>query len=167
MLGLYVLIYGRPFPAARKSDFTFSLDIQEKVWYNKTIIHDGIGKELVALEAVKQTINSNLLSGVIPLPKNFQNKNVEIIVFLSEENAAMPKFTMDEINEMLKGSITESLIGSVPQSNMALEDYRAERLKKYENIDWYEITRNPKDFAGSRIEVISPEEFLDQITSCE
>jgi len=29
----------------------------------------------------------------------------------------------------------------------------------------YIITRNPADFAGSRIEVISPDEFLDKFTS--
>jgi CMP-N-acetylneuraminic acid synthetase len=71
------------------------------------------------------------LNGVISLPTNFRNKKVEVIVFLNEENTAMPKLTMKEIYEMLKGSITESLIGSVPQSNMTLQDYRSERLKKY------------------------------------
>ena len=87
------------------------------------------------MEAVKQIIDSKLLDGVISLPKNFQNKKVEIIVFLTDEKITVPKLTMREINEMLKGSITESLIGSVPQSNMTLEDYRAERLSKYESID--------------------------------
>ena len=87
------------------------------------------------MEAVKQVIDSKLLNGVISLPRNFQNKKVEVIVFLKEENTAMPELTMKEIDEMLKGSVTESLVGSVPQSNMALEDYRAERLKKYELVD--------------------------------
>jgi hypothetical protein len=87
------------------------------------------------MEAIKEIIDSNLLNGVISLPKHFQNKKVEVIIFLQEEKIIMPKFTMNDIDEMLKGSITESLIGSVPQSDMALEDYRAERLKKYESID--------------------------------
>ena len=87
------------------------------------------------MEAVKQIVDSKLLNGVISLPRNFQNKKVEIIVFLNEENTAMPKLTIKEIDEMLKGSVTESLIGSVPQSNMTLDDYRAERLKKYELAD--------------------------------
>ena len=87
------------------------------------------------MEAVKQIIESRLLNGVISLPKNFQNKKVEIIIFLNEEKTDMPKLIMADINKMLKESITESLIGAVPQSNMALEDYRAERLKKYECID--------------------------------
>jgi len=87
------------------------------------------------MEVVKQIINSKLLDGVIPLPKNFQNKNVEIIVFLQEEKTILPELKMNDIDKMLKGSITESLIGSVPQSNMTLEDYQAERLKKYESVD--------------------------------
>ena len=87
------------------------------------------------MEAVKQIIESKLLNGVISLPKNFQNKKVEVIVFLNEEKTVMPKLTMNEIDEMLKGSVTELLIGSVPQSNVTLEDYRAERLKKYDCAD--------------------------------
>ena len=87
------------------------------------------------MEAIKQIIDSKLLNGVISLPKNFQNKKVEVIIFLSEEKKTMPKLTMDEINEMFKDSITESLIGSVPQSNKTLEDYRKERLNKYESAD--------------------------------
>ena len=87
------------------------------------------------MEVVKQIIDSNLLSSVISLPKSFQNKKVEVIVSLTEEKTILPKLTMKEIDEILKGSITESLIGSVPQSNMSLDDYRAERLKKYESVD--------------------------------
>ena len=87
------------------------------------------------MEAVKQTIDSKLLSGVISLPKNFQNKKVEVIVFLTDEKTILPKLTKSDIDNMLKGSITESLIGSIPQSNMTLDDYRAERLKKYESAD--------------------------------
>ena len=87
------------------------------------------------MEVIKQIIDSNLLSSVISLPKSFQNKKVEVIVSLTEEKTILPKLTMKEIDEILKGSITESLIGSVSQSNMSLDDYRAERLKKYESVD--------------------------------
>ena len=87
------------------------------------------------MEAIKQVIDSKLLNGVISLPKNFQNKKVEIIIFLNEEKTTMMNFTMNDIDEMLKGSVTESLIGAVPQSDLLLNDYRAERLKKYERTD--------------------------------
>ena len=84
---------------------------------------------------VRQIIDSNLLNDIIPLPRTFQNKKVEVIVLLPEEKADLPSLTEDEINEMLKGSITETLIGAVPDSGKSLEDYRSERLKKYEHFD--------------------------------
>jgi hypothetical protein len=87
------------------------------------------------VEAVRQIIDSNLLSGVIPLPKDFQNKNVEVIVFVKEEKTALPPLTKEDIDALLKDSDIESLIGALPKSDMALEDYRAERLKKYECAD--------------------------------
>ena len=87
------------------------------------------------MEAIRQIIDSRLLNGIISLPKNFQNEKVEIIVFLKEEATSIPKLTMNEIDNMLKGSVTESLIGAAPQTNMTLEDYRAERLEKYESVD--------------------------------
>ena len=94
------------------------------------------GEDIV--EAVRQIIDSKLLDGVISLPKDFQNEKVEIIVFLRKERketAGIPKLTMNEIDKMLEGSVTESLIGVLPQTNMTLEDYQAERLGKYESSD--------------------------------
>ena len=87
------------------------------------------------MEAVRQIIDSNLLNGVISLPKDFQNKSVEIFVFLKEEKAELPSLTKGDIDAMLKGSVTESLIGVLPRSGKDIEDYRAERLKKYERAD--------------------------------
>jgi hypothetical protein len=87
------------------------------------------------MDTVMQTIDSSLLNGIIPLPKRFQNKLVEVVVSLAEESVDLPPLTMSDIDEMLKGSITESLIGVLPDTGMSLEDYRAERLKKYERAD--------------------------------
>jgi len=93
------------------------------------------------MEALRQIIDSNLLDGVISLPEDFKNKKVEITVSLKEENKVkhekkvMPLIKRSELDALLKGSITESLIGIFPQSDMTLEDYRAERLKKYERTD--------------------------------
>ena len=87
------------------------------------------------MEAVRRIIDSSLLSGVISLPKGFQNRKVELIVFLTEEKAALPPIARADIHEMLKGSITESLIGILPDSDVSIEKYRAERLEKYERID--------------------------------
>ena len=87
------------------------------------------------MEAVRQVINSDLLRGVVPLPKSFQRKQVEIIVFVKEEKRTLPSFTMSDIDSLLSGSITESLIGAIPQSNKTLADYRSERLSRYEIVD--------------------------------
>ena len=87
------------------------------------------------MEAVRKIIDSSLLSGVISLPRDFQNKKVELIVFLTDEKTALPPLSRDDIGAMLKGSITESLIGALPGSDMSIEGYRAERLNKYERID--------------------------------
>ena len=84
------------------------------------------------MEAVRQVINSDLLQGIVSLPKSFQQKKVEIIVFIKEDKSTIPSFTKSDIDSLLPGSITESLIGALPQSDKTLDDYRSERLAKYE-----------------------------------
>jgi hypothetical protein len=87
------------------------------------------------MEAVKQIINSSLLNNIITLPKNFQNKEVELTIALADKNVKhtiMPKL---EIDAMLKGSVTESLIGVLPYAEKSLSDYRQERLSKYGCVD--------------------------------
>jgi len=107
------------------------------------------------MEAVRQIVESNLLNGIIPLPTFFQNKKVEIIVFLTEDKSELPSLSESDIDAMLKGSITESLVGVIPNTGKPLEDYRAERLSI--------ITRNPQDFSNSQIKTVLPKEFISQI----
>jgi protein involved in polysaccharide export with SLBB domain len=87
------------------------------------------------MEAVRQTINSSLLNGVIQLPKGLQNKDVEVIVFLKEEKTGLPLLSRGDMDAMLDGSVTESLIGIIPLTGSTLEEYRAERLSKYERTN--------------------------------
>ena len=82
------------------------------------------------METVRQVIDSDLLRGIVPLPKSFQCKQVEIVVIINEEKRTLPSFTKNEIDSLLYGSVTESLIGAIPQSYKTLEDYRSERLTK-------------------------------------
>jgi len=95
------------------------------------------------MEAVRQIIESNLLDGVISLPKGFYNRKVEVIVFLNEEKPVLPSLTIEDIDDMLIGSITESMVGALPFSEKTLEDYRIERF--------------------SLIKVRTPDEFVNQI----
>jgi hypothetical protein len=85
--------------------------------------------------AVKQIISSDLLNGVVRLPKVFQNKKVEIIIMLAEEKTTLPSLKKESIDAMIKGSVTESLIGALPRLSLSLEDYRSERLNRYERVD--------------------------------
>jgi hypothetical protein len=87
------------------------------------------------MEAVRQIINSNSLNGIIPLPTFFQDKKVEVIVFLTEDKIKPPRLSKHDIDAMLKDSVTESLIGAIPQSGKTFDDYKTERLNKYECVD--------------------------------
>jgi len=45
---------------------------------------------------------------------------------------------------MLKGSLTETLIGIVSDSGKSLEEYRDERLRKYDSLDWHQTFEQRK-----------------------
>jgi hypothetical protein len=83
----------------------------------------------------KQIVNADALSDVISIPQIFRNKRVEVIIREAHEAVPAPKVDMDNIELIMGGSITQSLIGIVPNSGRTLDDYRAERLSKYERID--------------------------------
>jgi hypothetical protein len=86
------------------------------------------------MEAIRKVIDSDLISDIIPLPSYFKNKQVEVIVCPPDrkEDKTLPRFSMTEIDEMMKNSVTESLIGSIPNRGLSLDEYRTERLNKYE-----------------------------------
>jgi hypothetical protein len=87
------------------------------------------------MEALRKIIDSKALETLFPLPKSFQNKDIEIIILPVNKKEGKPYVTRQMIDEMLPGSITQSLIGAVPSSNISLEDIRLERLQKYESIN--------------------------------
>ena len=89
------------------------------------------------MEAVRQIVNSSLLDGIISLPEILKGKEVELVVYpiKSIPKEKLPKFSRKEIDAMLEGSVTQSLIGIVKDEGMELEDYRTERLRKYDYID--------------------------------
>ena len=65
------------------------------------------------------------------LPETMRNRRVEVIVLPAEEQ---------KVSENLKKSgniesLVDSLVGVIRDTGMTLEDYRAERLGKYENLD--------------------------------
>jgi hypothetical protein len=87
------------------------------------------------MEALRKIIDSKALETLFPLPKSFLNKDIEIILLPVNKKEEKPRVTKQMIDKMLPGSITQSLIGAIPFSNISLEDIRSERLQKYESIN--------------------------------
>ena len=81
------------------------------------------------MEVVRKIVDAKKLMSVIPLPETMRNRRVEVIVLPAEEQ---------KVSENLKKnieSLVDSLVGVIRDTGMTLEDYRAERLGKYENLD--------------------------------
>ena len=87
------------------------------------------------MEFVRQIVEGSELANLIPLPTTFRSGKVEVIVLPVMEKALPSKYSGKNIDEMLEGSITQSLIGAIPVSEISLEEIRKERLEKYESID--------------------------------
>ena len=87
------------------------------------------------MEFVRQIVGGSELSNVMPLPMSLRSGKVEVIVLPIDEKARPPKLGGKNIDEMLEGSVTQSLIGAIPISEVSLEEIREERLRKYESVD--------------------------------
>ena len=66
------------------------------------------------MEVVRQIVDGSELANIIPLPMSFRNGKVEVIVLPVAEKLSLAKYSGRSLDEMLKGSITQSLIGAVP-----------------------------------------------------
>lgn len=81
------------------------------------------------MEVVRKFVDASSLMSFMTLPQAFHNRKLEIIVMPAEEQAEETKKAVD-ISDTVR-----SLIGIIPNDNMSLEDYREERLAKYEIAD--------------------------------
>jgi len=79
------------------------------------------------MEFVRKIIDSNVLDQVLSLPHSFHNHKVEILVFPVQDRKA-------QLNDLMEGSITQSLIGAIPHPDITPDEIRALRLKKYDSI---------------------------------
>jgi hypothetical protein len=77
------------------------------------------------MEFVRKVLDSDALERVVSLPHSFHNHKVEILVFPVQDRKR-------QLNDLMEGSITQSLIGAIPHADMSLEEIRALRLKKYD-----------------------------------
>jgi hypothetical protein len=87
------------------------------------------------MATVKHIVDGNLLSNVVSLPESFLNLKLEVTITPVVGDKDKPYLTRRELRSMLKDSVTESLSGSLSYTDKTLEDFRAERLGKYERID--------------------------------
>lgn len=81
------------------------------------------------MEMVREFVDARKLMSVISLPDTMKNRRLEVIVFPAEETSKTAQKT-----EQIE-SIVDKLTGIIPDNGMSLEDYRAERLRKYEVAD--------------------------------
>jgi hypothetical protein len=87
------------------------------------------------MASVRHIVDGNLLGNVVPLPDSFLNIKLEVIITPVVKDKNKPSLTRSKLHSMLKGSVTESLSGALPYTDKTLEDFRAERLNKYERLD--------------------------------
>lgn len=81
------------------------------------------------MEVVRKYVDASSLMTIMTLPETFRNRKLEVIVLPTEEQAVTSKNTFDIEN------VIQSLVGSVPHTDMSLSEIREERLQKYETID--------------------------------
>lgn len=81
------------------------------------------------MEVVREFIDASKLASVISLPEVLKNQRLEVMILPAEENAGK-----DVENSQIE-DIVDSLTGAIPDNRMTLEDYRNERLSRYETID--------------------------------
>jgi hypothetical protein len=78
--------------------------------------------------------------GAIPLPESYRDTFTALVSVtlrqdtpLERKKDAAPRLSLDTIDAMLQGSVTESLIGALSGcKETTLDEIRRERLKKYE-----------------------------------
>lgn len=80
------------------------------------------------MEVVRKIVDASSLLPIMPLPENFRNQKLEVIVLPTEERETVKE------DADIKG-VVQSLIGAIPYTDMQLSELREERLRKYEAID--------------------------------
>lgn len=79
------------------------------------------------MEVIRKFIDANSLMSIMTLPEAFRNQKLEIIVLPADE----PGQTSEERTKDVQ-NIVQSLVGSIPHTDLSLNELRNERLKKYE-----------------------------------
>ncbi|MBD5083551.1 MAG: hypothetical protein HDT33_00390 [Clostridiales bacterium] len=79
------------------------------------------------MEVIRKFIDANSLMSIMTLPEALRNQKLEVIVLPADE----PEQVSEEQTKDIQ-SIVQSLVGSIPHTDLPLNELRDERLKKYE-----------------------------------
>lgn len=77
------------------------------------------------MEVIRKFIDANSLMSIMALPETFRNRKLEIIVLPTDEGVPVQR-------KADVPGIVQSLVGSIPYTDMTLSELRDERLGKYE-----------------------------------
>lgn len=83
------------------------------------------------MEFVRKIIDASSLMKIVQLPDTLMNRKLEIIVLPVDDD--QKDITQGRVVVSGLSEITQSLIGSIPFSDMTMEQIKEERLKKYES----------------------------------
>lgn len=83
------------------------------------------------MEFVRRIVDASSLLKIMQLPDTLKNRKLEIIVLPIDD--AGKEISPQSIGASGISDITQSLIGSIPLSDVSLEKIREERLAKYES----------------------------------
>lgn len=82
------------------------------------------------MEFVRKIVDASSLMKIIQLPDTLMNRKLEIIVLPIDDTQNVTHQEGMDVSGL--SDITQSLIGSIPVSDITIEQIKEERLKKYE-----------------------------------
>ena len=85
------------------------------------------------MEFIREIIDSDKLDQILALPRSFQDRKLEILVFPVQKNEEGITIDRNERKVLMEDSITQSLIGALPHPDISPDEIRALRLKKYDS----------------------------------
>lgn len=88
-----------------------------------------VERRVDGVEYVRQLITAEQLMKVMTLPESMHNQTLEVIVRPTARKGALRE-NADEIEAAIR-----AISGMIPDGGRSLEEYREERLKKYESLD--------------------------------
>lgn len=78
------------------------------------------------MEFIRKYIDASTLMSLIPLPETLKNRKLEIMILPADEQQGITR----KASEV--AATVQALTGALPNTDLTLQDFREERLQKYE-----------------------------------